>query len=62
MIESSSMFHSSRIFMTAMGWIMYGSPVLRSWPSCAFVATSMACSMRGDLFISILYKILKNQH
>ena len=27
---SSSIFHSSRIFMTASGWIMYGSPVLRN--------------------------------
>ena len=43
MMVSSSIFHSSRIFMTASGWIIYGSPVLRSCPSCALVAMSMAC-------------------
>ena len=37
-INSRFIPHSSRIFLTAMGWTMYGSPVLRNCPSWAFSA------------------------
>ncbi len=31
---------SARIWATATGWVMYGSPLLRFWPSCARSATA----------------------
>ncbi len=38
---------SARICATATGWLMYGSPLLRSWPECAFSAAAYARSMRA---------------
>src|SRR6478735_3816440 len=35
---------SARIVATATGCVMYGSPLLRSWPRCARSATTYACS------------------
>src|SRR6478609_5364632 len=35
---------SARMVATATGCVMYGSPLLRSWPRCAFSATTYACS------------------
>ena len=54
-IVSSSMPHSSRIFFTAKGCTMYGSPVLRNCPSWAFLAISTAFATRSEsLLINIL--------
>src|SRR5712692_4728111 len=44
--QSVSVFmpSSARIVATASGWVMYGSPLLRSWPECCPAAISYACS------------------
>ncbi len=43
-IVSWFMPSSARIVATASGWVMYGSPLLRSVPECCAAATSYACS------------------
>src|SRR5260370_40398166 len=36
---------SARIVVTASGWVMYGSPLLRFWSRCQYAATPKARSM-----------------
>lgn len=55
MIPCVSISSSARIYATARGWTIYGSPVARICPLCALSASSYASLMASRLFLSVMY-------